>query len=67
MSVAKVIELSAESPESFQHAIDQGLARAQQTLDNLRSVWVQDQMITLNESGGVEAYRVHLKVTFLLD
>lgn len=67
MSVAKVIELSADSPESFEHAIEEGLARARKTLDNLKSIWVKDQEIILDESGGVATYRVHLKVTFLLD
>mgnify|MGYP006300710085 CR=1 FL=1 len=67
MSVAKVIELSAESSESFDHAIEEGLDRARKTLDHLKSVWVKDQEIVLDESGGVSHYRVHLKVTFLLE
>ena len=35
MSVAKVMEITAESPESFDHAIRTGLARASKTLRNI--------------------------------
>lgn len=66
MSVAKMIELSADHPDGFDEAIEEGRRRAAQTVDNLRSLWIKDQEIILDESGGVDRYRVHLKATFLL-
>lgn len=65
MSVAKVIEISARSPESFEAAIEQGVAKASQTVKNIQSAWVKEMHAEV-EGGKVTGYRVHLKVTFLL-
>jgi flavin-binding protein dodecin len=65
MSVAKVIEISAESPVSFEDAIRQGVHRAGETLDDIRSAWVEEQQVKI-EQGEITAYRVALKVTFIL-
>jgi dodecin len=67
MSVAKVSEIIASSPNSFDEAIKMGIARAQKTLKNVRSVWVENQYIKLNETGQVTEYRVQLKITFILE
>lgn len=66
MAVAKMIELSAESPSSFEDAVRHGVLKATDTLKNVRSAWVQDQEVLVRD-GEVSAYRVHMKVTFLLD
>ena len=65
MSVAKVTEIIAESPKSFEDAIEVGIARANKTLKNLKSAWVKDQKVVIENSKIVE-YRVGLKVTFVL-
>jgi flavin-binding protein dodecin len=66
MTIAKVIEISAESPESFEAAIREGIRRATETVKNVKSAWVKEQQVVVN-NGDVEAYRVDLKVTFVLD
>jgi hypothetical protein len=66
MSVAKVIEISAESNQSFEHAIREGIATASKTVRNIRSAWVKEQQVTV-ESDKITRYRVDLKVTFVLD
>lgn len=66
MSVAKVIEISASSPESFDAAMREGVAKASQTVKNIRSAWVQDQQVSI-ENGKVTEYRVLLKITFVLE
>ncbi len=66
MAVAKVIEITAESSESFEDAIKQGVAKAAQTLHNIKAAWVNGQQVIV-EDGRVAAYRVDLKVTFVLD
>ena len=66
MSVAKVIEISAQSPESFEDAIREGIGKAKQTVRNMSGAWVKEQSVAL-EDGEIIAYRVDLKVTFLLD
>jgi dodecin len=66
MSVASVSEISAESTESFDAAIREGIERATKTLRHVQHAWVGDQEVVLNE-GQVQSYRVRLKVTFLLE
>ncbi len=66
MSVAKVIEISSESPKSFEDAIVQGIARASKTIHGIKSAWVKDQHVVV-ENGKVTLYRVDLKMTFVLD
>lgn len=67
MSVAKVTEIMASSPKSFDDAIKTGVARAHKTLKNLKSAWVQNQQIKLDNQGQITEYRVQLKITFLLE
>ena len=66
MSVAKVAEISASSEKSFEHAVQKGVARASKTLKNVVSAWVKDQQVEI-EDGKVTAYRVSLKITFILE
>ncbi len=66
MSVAKIIEISAESPESFDAAIREGLLRASKTVKKIKGAWVGDQMVEI-ENDKIVKYRVHLKVTFVLE
>ena len=66
MSVAKIIEISAESPKSFEDAIVQGISRASKTVHNIKSAWVKEQHVVI-ENCKVALFRVDLKVTFVLD
>ena len=65
MSVARVTEISSASPKSFEDAIQKGIKRAGETLDNIEGAWVQDMKVTV-KNGKVKDYRVSLKVTFVL-
>jgi flavin-binding protein dodecin len=67
MSVARVSEIKASSTESFDDAVRQGVARAVKTLRNVRSAWIQNQDVQVDEDGNITEYRVQLKVTFVLD
>jgi len=64
-SVAKVTEVIASSPKSFEDAVANGVARADKTLNNITSAWVKDQNVVV-EKGKVKEYRVVMKVTFVL-
>jgi hypothetical protein len=66
MSVAKVTEIIASSPKSFEAAINEGVARANKTLENVKGAWVKDQKVVV-ENGKVSEYRVTLRVTFVLN
>ena len=65
MSVAKVIELSSGSPTSFEDAIVQGIARATQTVEDIRGAWVKEMQVKI-ENGKITEYRVDMKVTFVI-
>lgn len=65
-TIAKVTEISAESPDSFDDAARVGIERAAKTIHNIKSAWVAEQHV-LVEDGKVAGYRVHLRVTFVLD
>ena len=67
MSVARVSEIKASSATSFDDAIREGVARAVKTLKNVKSAWVQNQDVQVDENGNITEYRVQLKVTFILD
>ena len=66
MSVAKIIELSVESPKSFEDAIQSGITKASKTVHNIKSAWVKEQHVVI-DNGKVALYRVDLKVTFVLE
>lgn len=65
MSIAKVTEISASSNKSFEHAINEGLARANDTIDHIEGAWVKDMKVNV-KNGKVDSYRVNLKLTFVL-
>ena len=65
MSVAKIIELTATSSESFEDACRQGLGKASETIRDIKGAWVDGQEVVV-EDGAVH-FHVHLKVTFVLE
>ena len=65
-SVARVTEITASSKKSFQDAIEKGISRAAKTLKNVEGAWIQDQKI-VGTDGQISAYRVNMKVTFILN
>jgi dodecin len=65
MSIVKMVELSAQSPDSWEDATRQAVERAAQTLRNIRSVWVKEfEAVVENEQ--VTQFRVVLKIAFQL-
>jgi flavin-binding protein dodecin len=66
MSVARTTEIIAQSANSFDDAIREGVQRATQTLRNVKSVWIKDQEVVVRDNG-IAGYEVTMKVTFVLD
>jgi flavin-binding protein dodecin len=66
MTVAKVTEITSSSTKSFEHAVEQGVKRADKTLKNIKGAWVKEQQVAVKD-GKVTEYRVTLKVTFVLN
>ena len=65
MAVAKVTEIWSASPESFDDAVRIGIERADKTLQNIKSAWIQEQKVKV-ERGKITEFRVNMKVTFIL-
>lgn len=65
MSVAKIIEISSSSSKGFEDAIQRGISRAAETIQNIQGAWVSEQKVVV-EQGKVVDYRVTLRLTFLL-
>ncbi len=66
MSIARVTEISSTSTKSFEDAIQTAVSRATQTLRNVRSAWVKEQQIKI-DNGSIVEYQVNLMITFVLD
>ncbi len=66
MSVARVSEISVTSTKGFEDAIQQGIERATKTLRNVRSAWIKEQQVKV-DNGSITEYQVNLLVTFVLD
>jgi dodecin len=63
--VAKVIEITSSSPKSIEDAVETGIQRVDQTIDQVEGAWVQDIKCVV-KNGKVAEWRVNMKVTFLL-
>lgn len=66
MSIARITEISSTSTKSFEDAIQSGVARATKTIRNVRSAWVKEQQIRI-DNGSIVEYQVNLMITFVLD
>jgi dodecin len=64
-TVAKIIELTSSSSKGIEDAVESGIRRADTTLDNIESAWVQDIKCVV-KNGKVAEWRVNMKITFLL-
>lgn len=65
MSVAKTSEITASSSKSFEDAIRIGIRKMSETVNNIESAWVKEQKVVVKK-GEVSAYRVTMKVTFIV-
>jgi len=66
VSVAKVIEITASSPKSFEDAARVGIEKSGESLRNIKGAWVSEQKIEV-ENGAIVAYRVTLRITFVVE
>jgi flavin-binding protein dodecin len=65
MSVAKNIEISSTSAESFDDAINKGIDRAAKTIEQIRGAWIKEQKVKV-DNGKISEYQVTMIVTFVL-
>lgn len=65
-NLARVTEIIAGSPKSFEHAVQVGFKRASRTLRGISSIKVSDFRCRV-ENGAITEYRVTLHVLFVLE
>ena len=65
MSVAKSDRNHRRIHKNFEDAVNKGIKRATGPLKKVVSARVQDQQVTVR-NGKISAYRVNLKMTFIL-
>ncbi len=64
--VARVSEIIAGSPISFEEAIKVGFDRANRTLRNITGMRLLEQRVSVKD-GNIEEYRVRMEVIFVLE
>ncbi len=67
MPISRTTEVKSSSPVSFDDAMKKGLARARKTLRNVKSAWIWNQEVLLDNKGKISDYRVQMKITFMLE
>jgi dodecin len=65
-NVARVSEIIAESPTSFEDAIKVGFARASKTLRGITGLRIMEQRVSVKENK-MHTFRVRMEVIFILD
>lgn len=65
--VAKVIELNCSSSKGIEDAVEKGLKKAAQSVNNIKGAWVNEIKAVTAPDGKVTEWRVNLKVTFVVD
>lgn len=66
MPVVKVVELLAESEESWEDAAKQAVEEATKTIRGVRSVYISEFQATV-ENEKVKSFRINAKVSFVLE
>ncbi|MFC1533344.1 dodecin family protein [Thermodesulfobacteriota bacterium] len=64
--VARISEIIAGSPHSFEDAIRVGFDRANRTLRGITGLRILEQRVAVNE-GKIAEYRVRMEVIFVLE
>jgi flavin-binding protein dodecin len=64
-SIAKVIEVIAESDVSWDDAVQNALTEASKTVENIKEIWVSS-MKAIVENNKVVRYRLTARITFVL-
>ena len=66
MAVLKVIEVLAESEKSWEDAAAEAVTRAAKTLNNIRSIYIENLEATV-DGNRIVRYRVNGKISFVLE
>ncbi|GAB4364017.1 MAG: dodecin family protein [Methylohalobius sp. ZOD2] len=66
MATLKVIEVLAQSEKSWEDAAQVALAKAAETLHNVKSIYIKEMEAKV-ENNRITQYRINAKISFELD
>ncbi|GEM86310.1 dodecin family protein [Meiothermus granaticius] len=66
MPVVKVLEIMAESPKSWEDAVQEAVRETAKTVRGIQNVWVQD-FKAIVKGDSIVAYRVNCKISFVVE
>ncbi|WP_026770262.1 dodecin family protein [Asinibacterium sp. OR53] len=66
MTILKVIEVMANSNKSWEDAAQKAITEAGKTLDNIRSIYIQDHSASVDKNKIVD-YRITAKISFEIE
>lgn len=66
MAILKVVEVLSSSDKSWEDATRKAVSHASKTVKNIKSVYVKEQSVTVNNNE-INEFRVILKITFELE
>jgi flavin-binding protein dodecin len=66
MSVVKIVEVTASSPDSFEDAVRSGIEKAGESLRHIKGAWISEQKVDV-EDGKIVEYRVTMRISFLVE
>ena len=66
MTIVKVVEVIAQSDQSWEDATRQCLVEASKTLKNIQSIYIKESMATVKDNK-IDKYRVIAKVSFIVE
>lgn len=67
MSIAKVIEITASSPNSIEDAVKSGLKKAAETVKNIKGAWINETKVVTSPDGTVTEWRVNMRISFVVE
>lgn len=67
MAFLKVIEVLAESSESWEDAAQSAISAAMKTVRNVKSIYIKNFEAKVDETGKIQTYRINAKITFMLE
>jgi flavin-binding protein dodecin len=67
MAIVKVIEVLAQSEQSWEDAVQVALNEAKKTIRNIQSIYVKEFQAIVDQQQNISAYRVNCKISFLVE
>ena len=64
MAVIKVLEIMSSSKKSWEDATAAGIKKVSNSVQDIKSAYVQSQSVVIGDEGEISEYRVNLKISF---